>query len=373
MRRKSAGLAAAAILTTALTATLASDAHASRTRPGTAPTWRVAQTNALPGEDTIQAITVAPTGSTWAAGDHIVSGKPIPLVQHLLGGKWTTAKSPSSSLGKITALSASSSKNVWAFGATGKSTTYAARWNGATWTLNTIPSAYYGVQDAVALSSSNVWAVGGDQTRTAMHWTGASWRKVTLPATARAIAAVSSTHVYAAGTYQNQPAVMHWTGSVWKLAATPKLPLPDPWAVGVLNDIYAPSTSNVWAAGGFEWACGEDGDSTCDEPYLLHWNGKAWSTKVFHQLDGYGAFSQVTGDGTYGAGGLWLMRYNWDSVFIHIAGDTVTTVTAPRPSGYDIDLSAMATQGTTIWAAGFVAPEGDPPDPSSNGVYLRTG
>jgi hypothetical protein len=181
---------------------------------------------------------------------------------------------------------------------------------------------------------------------------------------------VSSTHVYAGGTYKNQPAVMHWTGSAWKLAATPKLKLPTPDSIGVVNDIYAPSISNVWAAGGFEWACGEDGDDTCSQPYLLHWNGKSWSTMTFAENGGFGSFTRITGDN---AKGLWVLRYGWNPTLEHIVGDQVTDVTPPHPSGHDIYIRALALQGSTAWAGGTAFPEGDPDDPTGNGLYLRTG
>jgi hypothetical protein len=354
-------------LAVAATAAFATAGQAQAAGGPTATGWSVAQTNTLPGEDGVKAITVAPTGSTWAAGYQASNGKSVPLVQHLLSGKWTTVKSPSSALGEVSALSASSSKNVWAFGTTTPGA-YAARWNGTKWTRTTMTSSYYFVQDASALSASNVWAVGGDQTKSSLHWNGSSWKKVALPASARAIAGVSSTHVYAGGTYKSQPAVMHWTGSAWKLAATPKFTLPAQDAVGVIDDIYAPSTSNVWAAGGIDWSCGEDGDDTCTQPILLHWNGKKWSTKTFPQ--GYGAFNQVTGDGS---GGLWLLRGGWNPTLTHIVGSSVTTAAAPRPAGHDINLTALALQGTTVWAGGVAFPEGDPDDPTGNGLYLRNG
>lgn len=334
-----------------------------------APVWSVAQTNTLKGEDGIKAITVAPTGSTWAAGYQTSNGKSVPLVQHLLSGKWTTAKSPSSSLGEVTALNASSSKNVWAFGSTG-SHAYGARWNGTTWTTTTMTSSAYFVQDAWALSASNVWAVGGDQTRSSLHWSGSSWKKVTMPVPARAIDGVSSTHVYAAGTNGDQPAVEHWTGSAWVLARTPKLKLPNPDAVGVMNDIYAPTTTNVWAAGGFEWPCGVDGDDTCSQPYLLHWNGKAWSTTTFPNQPDLGTYTRVTGDG---GSGLWVIGYGWNPTMTHVVGNHATNVTPAHPTGYDIDIHDLALQGTTIWAGGIAFPEGDPDDPTGNGLYLRTG
>jgi hypothetical protein len=339
------------------------------THKAAGPAWNVGQVNKLVGEDGIKAITVAPTGSTWAAGYQASGGKSVPLVQHLLSGKWTTAKSPSSSLGEVTALDASSSKNVWAFGATG-SHAYGARWNGTKWTTTTMTSSYYFVQDAWTLSASNAWAVGGDQTRSSLHWNGSSWKKVTMPVAARSIDGFSSTHLFAGGTNGNQPAVEHWNGSAWVLAKTPKLALPNQDAVGVVNDVYAQSATNFWAAGGFEWPCGEDGDDTCSQPFLLHYDGKAWSTQTFPEKPGYGAFTRVTGDGT---GGLWAMRYGWNVDMTHVVGSTVTTVTPEHPSGYDIDINDLALQGTTVWGGGVAFPEGDPDDPTGNGLYLRTG
>src|SRR5437879_600603 len=98
MRRTLTGLTVATtVLATVSQAQAAPDKAA-------APTWTVAQSNTLAGEDGIKAITVAPTGSTWAAGYQSSGGKSVPLVQHLLSGKWTIAKSPSGSLGEVTAL-----------------------------------------------------------------------------------------------------------------------------------------------------------------------------------------------------------------------------------------------------------------------------
>jgi hypothetical protein len=364
MRRSLTALTAALAATATVTTAATSQAEP---RTKAAATWSVTQTNTLPGEDGINAISVAPTGSTWAAGYQASNGKNVPLVQHLLNGKWTTAKSPSSALGEIGALSASSSKNVWAFGTTDAGA-FAARWNGTAWNRTTVGANSYNVLDASALSASNVWAVGGDGTRTAMHWNGKSWAKVALPAPARTIAGVSSTHVYAGGTYKSQPAVMHWTGSAWKLAATPKFTLPEPDAMGVISDIYAPSVGDVWASGGVEWSCGVDGDDTCTQPILLHWNGKKWSSQTFPQ--GYGGYTRVTGDG---GSGVWLLRGAWDPRLTHVVGGSVTDVTAPRPSGHDINLTALAVKGSTVWAGGVAYPEGDPDDPTGNGVYLATG
>jgi hypothetical protein len=148
----------------------------------------------------------------------------------------------------------------------------------------------------------------------------------------------------------------------------PGVPMPDPTGYAVLNDVLALSTTDVYAVGGMEWACGEDGDDTCSEPLILHWNGKAWSSTVMAKT--YASFTRVTSDG---AGGLWLLQGGWNPQLWHVSGDLVTHVAAPKPSGHDIDVNDLATNGTTVWAGSTEFPEGDPDDPTGNGVYLRTG
>jgi hypothetical protein len=356
------GLAAGAVAATALSLPTTQAQAAAPTADG----WSVGQVNALPGEDGIKTISVAPTGSAWSLGYRTVNGASVPLVQHLRGGRWTSVPGPGAGIGEIGTLDASSGRNVWVFGSPDDGS-YASRWNGTSWKRTTLSSGYFLATSAEALGPANVWAVGGDRTKTAEHWTGSHWTGVPLPVPARAIAGVSSTHVYAGGTNGHQPAVMHWTGAKWVLARTPEPPLPDPAAVGVVNAVYAPSTRNVWAAGAYTWGCGESGDDVCDQPLLLHWNGKAWSYRLFAK--GVNSpFTKVTGDGSLG---VWLLQGGWNPKLVHVSGDRVTTVDAPRPSGHDLNLTTLAIRGRTVWAGGTEFPQGDPPDPTGDGVYLR--
>ncbi len=361
MRRTLSGVA----VTVALAGLLAGagQAHAAD------PTWKVDQINTLPKEDGVKVLTVAPTTSTWSGGYQTVNGKEVPLVQHKLSGGWTTVKTPTSVLGEVTAITASYSKNVWAFAENGL-TDKAMHYNGKTWSTSSLPS-YFTVTGAAAVSTNDVWAVSGDSESPkayAEHWTGSAWHKVTLPAGATSISAVSKTRIYAAGKYKGQPAVMHYDGKKWALAKTPKFPLPDQAAEGSMRDIIALSVGNVYAVGGMEWACGEDGDDICAQPIILHWNGKAWSSTVMPQS--YTSFLRVTSDG---ASGLWLLLGGWDPNLYHVSGDAITHVAAPRPEGHDINITDLATLGTTIWAGGVEFPEGDPDDPTGNGLYLKTG
>jgi hypothetical protein len=353
MRKKLTAAAVAA--TTAATALTGAPAYAAD------PPWQVAQVNTLPGEDAIKVVTVAPTASTWAAGYQTVDGKEVPFVQHLTSKGWTTVARPSGLTGEVNAITASYSKNVWVF-----TDDHAAHWNGTKWSNTSMPSGFR-VSSAAAVSTNNVWAVSG-QAKYAEHWTGSSWKKVTLPAAAESISAVSATRIYATGAYKGQPAVMHWNGSTWALAHTPTFKLPDPDAGATMRDILALSSADVYAVGGMEWACGEDGDDVCAQPLILHWDGKSWSSTTMAKSSS--AFLRVSTDG---ANGIWLLQGAWNPQLWHISGDLTTNVAAPRPSGHDIDMTDLATNGVTVWAGGVEFPEGDPDDPTGNGLYLRTG
>jgi hypothetical protein len=93
------------------------------------------------------------------------------------------------------------------------------------------------------------------------------------------------------------------------------------------------------------------------------------STRLFAKSQS-NSFTQVTDDDS---GGIWLLEGGWDPKLVDVSGDFVSTVNAPRPAGHDVDLTTLALQGTTVWAGGVEFPQGDSPDPSGNGLYLRTG
>jgi hypothetical protein len=327
------------------------------------PHWRVAQTNPLPGDDGILQIAVTPGGGSWATGYQTVNGQEGPLVQHLTSKGWKTITSPSSALGRLAAVTASSNEDVWAFG--GFNPSRAAHWNGKRWTITTIAQDFT-VEHAVALSPSNVWAVDGG--KGVAHWNGRTWIGSAIPATADAIGAVSAKSLWAAGSNGRQPAVMHRTGSSWKLLKIPTFKVPDPNAYPELDDLVAFSDKNVWAVGGYIWPCGQDYDSQCSRPLTLHWNGHTWSrTEAAQAENGY---MNATPDGN---GGLWLLEGRWDPTLIHEVKGRLTAVPAPRPTGHDVIINDIANKGRTIWAGGASFLHNDPSDPLGDAVYLRNG
>jgi hypothetical protein len=337
--------------------------------------WKVAQMRDLPNL-TVESITVAPTGSAWSIGTKIVDGKYESVLQHLTSKGWVGVALPASVQGWLSAVDASSSKNVWMFGVTSPSNSphrpkYAARWNGTRWTKTPLPSDFQ-VSDAAALSANDVWAADRQQYRGYYleHWNGKSWKKVAVPFRVHGITALSSKDIWAAGNNKGQPGVMHWNGSKWSVAKTPKVKLPpnNETAGAPLRDIAVVSSKNIWAVGEMAWECGND-DYHCQRPLSMHWDGSKWSAVL--EPEAPNTYTKVVPDGS---GGVWALQGSYDPSLVHIVGTKVTRESPPSAGDNGIGLGALAAHGKTVWAGGDTTfgTSGEP-DYSPYGVYLRTG
>jgi hypothetical protein len=150
----------------------------------------------------------------------------------------------------------------------GSQVSYAAVWNGTSWTLTpTMPAApssdFYFLTGISATSASDVWvSVTADNETTqdtsalALHWNGSSWSTFPMPGngvqdTLRSIAAGNG-EAWAVGTYEksfannaDRAAVYHWNGSSWSVASFPVTTAPSSANIAA----YVPGTSTVWIAG----------------------------------------------------------------------------------------------------------------------------
>ncbi|WP_329255896.1 hypothetical protein OG417_15260 [Actinoallomurus sp. NBC_01490] len=331
--------------------------------------WTIAQQGDPTVANGVTALSVAPAGGAWAGGFQAVGGHVTPTVQRLAGGAWVAVPAPADELGRIEAVAPSSSTVTWAFGGS-IDQNYGARWNGEGWTTTSLTPGFR-VEDGVAPTSDEAWAVGvigGDRNPSgyAEHWTGGSWQQVTLPASAEAISAVPGNDVWAVGQDGLQPGAMRWDGTEWKLQTLPRVSVPTGgWAA--LHDVIALSSTNVWAVGGVESHCGEDGDDVCAKPLVMHFDGTKWTSTVEAQAADKHPYRKVASDG---AGGVWLVRDSaYDPTLVHEAGGQRTEVPVPRPAGSEIAVADLAAIGTTVWAAGEASPLNEP----SNSVYLKTG
>ena len=220
--------------------------------------------------------------------------------------------------------------------------------------------------DAEAVSATNIWVVGGSSAR---HWSGTSWKKFSLPGTASAVDAAGGS-VWAAGAKGLQAAVFRWSGAKWVSVPLPKITFPGSDAQAVLQSIAVLGPKNVWAVGGVTWeTANEEGDDvTYSRPLAFHWNGVKWTVR--YPVAKSQPYTAVEADGK---GGVWVAGGSWNPTMWQVTGETWASTPLTGKPGYDEAWCGLARRpGTsTVYGAGFVAPQGDPDDPSANAALWR--
>jgi hypothetical protein len=223
-------------------------------------------------------------GNAWAVGTSFsggvaATGDGPTLIEHWNGTSWSIVPSPNPATGipgdsdVLTAISGTGPSDLWAAGwdnneATNTISLLFEHWNGATWTAATSPTPMFSSQFAnaiTAISPSNVWAVGTDETggsnTLSAHWNGTAWSIVPTPNLTHAgnaqnmltgVSSDSAGNVWASGLADNvnghnlrMPYVLHWTGAQWVLTKVPNLGTEG----SRLNGIQVLSPTDAWAVG----------------------------------------------------------------------------------------------------------------------------
>lgn len=137
-------------------------------------------------------------------------------------------------------------------------------WDGTVWTVNANPATTFaqGVWAVDAISPSDIWAVGEQETGTGqrvltLHYDGSAWSVVPArnPGTAGqelvGVVAIATDDVWAVGTYNDgiaeHPMAQHWNGRRWRL-----VPAQDAFgspAIDSLLAVDALSRADMWAVG----------------------------------------------------------------------------------------------------------------------------
>ncbi len=244
------------------------------------------------GGNYLEAITARAANDMWAVGFYRATAGSVPqtLVLHSSGGAWTqmTSASPGAAENYLYGVAAVSDSDAWAVGyyanTAGLYRTLTLRWNGGGWNTVSSPSPTLGgagLRGVVAVSASEVWAVGiqVDITLTyrmyALKWDGASWSTTTTPNTAGcilvAVAIATPGNLWAVGGCQNpsfQTAIIKWNGSAWSTVASPNPGTGD----NLLGGVISSSTgAEAYAVGGYN----DTGGPT--QALTLYWNGSAWT------------------------------------------------------------------------------------------------
>jgi hypothetical protein len=293
----------------------------------------------------------------WAVG----LGNNGSLIQHWNGKAWSTALNDSSG-DFLYGVAARYWNDAWAVGGTNwgsPSSTLIYHWNGSSWRVVPSPSPGIGgyLQDVVATSRTNAWAVGviapggpgipSDTTPLIEHWNGKKWQvqQPIVPAGGaqfRFVAATSAHDVWAVGWIggngaPGQTLIEHWNGKSWKIVRSPN---PPGESYAALQGISAISPTNAWVVGSAN-------DGAGNATLIEHWNGKVWKIVASPTPDGDDALNAVSAVSarnvwavgmTNPAGGCESGGPNCATLIEHWNGKVWSVVPSPNP---DAALNAL--------------------------------
>jgi hypothetical protein len=269
----------------------------------------------------------------------------------------------------------------------------AVRWNGHAWQQTKQPVPDGRLDDVLAKSANDVWAVGATENGAEMqpvlqHWKGSAWSLVDPPASdenAQFTTIANQDDGLLIGRYGDQTSVLRYAGGKWQ-----ELPREGLQHIGYLDDLEAVG-KEIWAAGiggvarfdgtrwtevklpvtrpedrQFEvaqlvvksaddiWAVGEKPDlDLWRQPLALHYNGKTWTeiatpaiTGKFHDLEFIdGKAIAVGGNPNTG-----------EPLVAELAGKEFVQTTTPPGAGY---LHGSAKVGNCLWTVGVAAETAD--------------
>jgi hypothetical protein len=275
--------------------------------------WRITAAPPLPKAGTsgvLNGVDEIGPANVWAAGVlSLTAGGARTLIDHFTGKSWAVVPSPNPFTGpgaddELNAVGGTSASDLWAAGFDFDGVSLAQglfeHFNGTTWQAAP-PLAAPGIPDFAAVSAvspDDIWAVGTDETAIdstlAAHWDGHTWQVVTTPCLdgteiilaedgcqqsqneLTGVTATAANNVWASGfetesSNLHVPYVLHWNGTAWSLIKTPNSGTGQGGAGSSLFAITALSASDVWAVGH-----SQNGNGTITD-LTEQFNGSTWS------------------------------------------------------------------------------------------------
>jgi len=330
----------------------------------------VVSTPVLTRPAVLNAVALAAPADGWAVGSVGLSplaGSGVDtLIEHWNGTGWTVAPTPavSSSDEALTGVAAFSPTDAWAvgwqlrYGGYSQAAPILMHWNGSGWARKAPPST--AVPTAIAGSGpDDIWAVGGGAFE---HFDGAVWRSVpaAVPVgSVTGISVISPSDAWAVGSINAQPGgysdlahpyVVHWDGSAWT-----RVGVPHPATDARLSAVSASSPTDVWAVGS-----ALDPATQTTAGFAVHFDGTRWARVAVPSLGGLNGLSGVT---TAGPANAWTVgsregfTSNGNAVLRTLAehwdGHQWRIVTSPNDSSQDNYLTAVTLDRTgQVWTVG---------------------
>ena len=343
--------------------------------------WRVAAVvPAGAGRAELTRMVATGPADAWAAG--VACTAPCArgrlVVDHWNGQLWRQVRLPRSlpAVGYfVTAIGASSPRNVWIFAQSPRKDTVAVRWDGVTWARVRLPGWFFphagvgafgqGYLRTEVLGPGRVWVFdvfAPSRHPFAAFWNGRSWERRPLPMSPLAVSALSPTNMWVVGesglavsvnggrTGPLREAARHWDGRRWHT-----VPLPDPVLAGGHEFIPAAAAAqgaqSLWVQGPVT------SPSTGPGPnQLLRWDGHQW-TRTASPVKGFNLLGAMSLDGQ---GGVWFATLGdaLQSQLAHFGGGRWTVQNPPRFAGARVVVIDLAqVPGTrSVLAAGTTGP-----------------
>jgi hypothetical protein len=268
--------------------------------PFAPPTWRIQGTSDPSGAKGTDLRGTACTSSETcvAVGSYTNSSNTtVTLAQVRSSGIWSVSSTPNPSESMASSLKQVSCSAASACSAVGEAVNsksglsfgFVDRWNGSTWSLQTMPlpaeGSYY-MEDIACPASNECWAVGYSfalkRAPLVMRWNGTSWSLYSFPlpegagsAGLNSITCVSSSNCWVVG-WRNKPfsgLAEHWNGTTWTDSSPAEFGLE-------LTDVSCGSGSSCLATA---WG----------ESAAVRWNGSSWSKETLPKPEGAESTSQT--------------------------------------------------------------------------------
>lgn len=333
--------------------------------------WSVVATpNRGPQANALNAVSVAPDGTTWAVGHWYDTNLAAyrTLTTRATSSAWTTVASPNATNGynELLGVAAVSANEAWAVGYSRTSQydppqTLILHFTGGAW--RTVPSPNPGPYDntlyaVLAVAPDDVWAAGWyyDPSHFGrallLHWNGSQWTQVATPVNstfdaAQALSATGPQDVWAAGrTLQSGKYVaysLHWDGAQWSV-------VPMPGVAGKhtqIRGLAAISPDDVWAVGDAQ-----------NRSLIEHWNGTQWTIVPAVDLGSY--YNVLWSVSARANGAVWAAGYRYSDTGIQPLiqrWDGLAWRLEPTPAQSGVMPSLFGIGGApggALWAVGLM-------------------
>jgi hypothetical protein len=193
-------------------------------------------------------------------------------------------------------LASTATDDVWAAGER-ISRNYAGHpliehWDGRRWTVSFTEQAFGPMNDVIAFSRRNVWAIGWDRMKRGthvpfrpfvLHWDGKRWHRKRAPADLFALSAIQPNDIWAsAGIRQHRYAFARWHDGRWRIVLGPTGPATN---YNYLADLAVVSPTEFFAT-----------ESDGHHAFILHRDGERWLTEPTPRIGGWDRVATAAGE-----------------------------------------------------------------------------